>query len=795
MVIKTASPGVLVNEIDLTRGNIDAISTNIGAICGPFQKGPVDKFVLINTEAELQRVFGNPTDENYEYWWSVNNFLDYGGVCYVIRCDDEVGSQTLKTASNAGSAIYVKNEDDFVQNWEGEVGSGNFIARNPGVWGNSLGVAIIDAGADYQVDLKSTGVVDDDNVASTDLWDKTTAGGVLGGTYYRVVSDAITAPVGAFLTLWRASTRIGTAYVTAVTGNSRQLFVSFLPTYTSLLVTDTISITLVGTVKVAINTVYSLGEFLHYSSDSVVNNRANLIFSPGTFTLLQGLNYGLPASPTDRRKANTTQGDSYVYDAASLTWKSAYKLKEDDRITDGDNIFLVGTVSDWYSNQVAFQGVPWYRFASRPGTSRNAVDRGCFNDEMNIIIYDTTGNITGSKGNVLEQYFGVSKLASAITPEGEINYYRHVITTKSNYVFASLNLTPSGTLTALNTVFDTDAVGTTIANDLYCSYVNATRISLTGGVDNLTATLGELQSAYNKFNVENVDNLDYIIQGPGMSNFDDSVAKANFLISIAEDRRDCMVFISPYREIIIGQSDSERITDSIVTFAKELSSSSYAVFDSGYKYSYDRFNDVYRYMPLNADTAGLMAYTSIVAEPWYSPAGMSRGQIRNVVRLAYNPSPTQRDELFANRVNPVVTFPGEGTILFGDKTALGYSSAFDRINVRKLFLVVERAIAKSSRTNLFEFNDEITRSLFKNNTNPFLRNVQARRGMADFLVVCDTSNNTPEIIDRNEFVADIYIKPSRSINYIGLNFVATKTGVTFDESVGLFRGTNQSTNR
>jgi hypothetical protein len=247
--------------------------------------------------------------------------------------------------------------------------------------------------------------------------------------------------------------------------------------------------------------------------------------------------------------------------------------------------------------------------------------------------------------------------------------------------------------------------------------------------------------------------------------------------------------------MVVGQNDSETVTDNLVSFAQELSSSSYAVFDSGYKYTYDRFNDKYRYVPLNGDIAGLMVFSSIVAEPWYSPAGMSRGQIRNVVKLPYNPSKTQRDQLYVDRINPVVTFPGEGTVLFGDKTALGYTSAFDRINVRKLFLVLERAIAKSARTNLFEFNDEITRSLFKNNVNPFLRNVQAKRGMYDFLVVCDASNNPPEVVDRNEFVGDIYIKPSRSINYIGLNFIATKTGVTFDESVGLFRGTNQTTNR
>ena len=246
--------------------------------------------------------------------------------------------------------------------------------------------------------------------------------------------------------------------------------------------------------------------------------------------------------------------------------------------------------------------------------------------------------------------------------------------------------------------------------------------------------------------------------------------------------------VTPPRYAVVGVASPSTVTENILEWANELTSSSYAVIDSGYKYTYDRYNDTYRYLPLNGDIAGLLVNTSINAQPWFSPAGLSRGQIRNVVKLAYNPSKAQRDELYTARVNPVVTFPGEGTILFGDKTALGYSSAFDRINVRRLFLVIEREIAKMSRTVLFEFNDDTTRTLFKNNVNPYLRDVQAKRGMYDFLVVCDETNNTPEVIDRNELIADIYIKPSKSVNFISLNFIATKTGVSFDESVAMFRG-------
>ena len=266
-----------------------------------------------------------------------------------------------------------------------------------------------------------------------------------------------------------------------------------------------------------------------------------------------------------------------------------------------------------------------------------------------------------------------------------------------------------------------------------------------------------------------------------------AVAKANFLIALGEELKTAMVLISPPRCAALDPINAGEITRKIVDWSELIASSSYAVLDSGYKYTYDRFRDKYAYIPLNSDIAGTMANTSLVSQPFFSPAGLARGQIRNVVKLGYDPSKEQRDLLFTDRVNPVVTFPGEGTVLYGDKTSLAYSSAFDRINVRKLFIYCEREIAKIAKQVLFEFNDVPTRVSFKNNVNPFLRDVQSKRGLIDFLVVCDESNNTPEVIDRNEFVADIYIKPNRSINFVQLNFVATKTGISFSESVAMVR--------
>ena len=304
---------------------------------------------------------------------------------------------------------------------------------------------------------------------------------------------------------------------------------------------------------------------------------------------------------------------------------------------------------------------------------------------------------------------------------------------------------------------------------------------LQGGVDGYTVDRPSLLSGYDLFSDAETEEVDYVLMGPSMINMSDTIAKAQKVIDIASTRKDCMAFISPYRGDVIGIASVGDIVDKTVSFFDQLSSSSYAVFDSNYKYIYDRYNDVYRYIPCNADVAGLTLSTTLNQEPWFSPAGFNRGQLRNAVKLAYSPLKDHRDRLYAARVNPVVAFPGEGIVLFGDKTALAYQSAFDRINVRRLFLVLEKAIAQAAKTQLFELNDEFTRQGFKNIVEPFMRSVQSRRGVTDFLVVCDSTNNPPESIDRGEFYAEIFIKPTRSINFITLTFTATRTGASFSE--------------
>ena len=405
-------------------------------------------------------------------------------------------------------------------------------------------------------------------------------------------------------------------------------------------------------------------------------------------------------------------------------------------------------------------------FDKAPGTSPFATALGGSNDEMHIAVIDEDGAITGTKGEVLEVYGAVSKASDAKTPQGDVNYYPDVIYNKSSYIYW-MDHNSSGSN------WGTAAAGTT-----FTDVTSVSDVSLSSGADGSAATTAQKLTAYQKFaDAETVD-VGLIMAGNGDATHIDN------LITIAENRKDAVVFASPERSDVAGVADANTQKDNVVGFFNGIRSSSYVMFDSGYKYMYDRYNDMYRYVPLNGDIAGLSARTDLVADAWYSPAGLNRGIIRGAVKLAFNPTKAQRDELYRARVNPVATFPGQGTVLFGDKTGLSAPSAFDRINVRRLFITLEKAVATASKFQLFEFNDEFTRANFRNIVEPFLREVQGRRGITDFLVVCDETNNTGEVIDRNEFVAEIFVKPARSINFITLQFIATRTGVSFDEVAG-----------
>ena len=463
--------------------------------------------------------------------------------------------------------------------------------------------------------------------------------------------------------------------------------------------------------------------------------------------------------------------------------------------------------SDWFDQQtISLTGstVYWNTLADRPGTSAYAAARDSRFDEVHVVVVDDDGSVTGNAGTVLEKHLALSKAKDAEYSLGSTSYWRKYLANNSRYVFGGSE--PSGTVATgyssgftleTDTGWDQKTSGITFAAN------GASTLSMSGGKNYdggtditasgaLTSTLAKLSSGYDLF--ENTDNydIDFLLMGSANYSKENAQALANKLIAVAETRQDALAFISPYRLAFLNDgtagsvtvNSDATITDNLISFYAPITSSTYAVFDSGYKYMYDRFSDTFRYVPLNGDIAGTCARNDLNNFPWFSPAGTARGAILNAVKLAYNPSKVQRDRLYSNRINPVIFSPGDGIILFGDKTGFGKSSAFDRINVRRLFLYLEKAIAAAARDQLFEFNDEITRTNFVNIIEPFLRDVQSKRGIFDYVVICDETNNTAAVIDNNEFVADVYVKPNRSINFIGLTFVATRTGVSFEEVIG-----------
>ena len=423
-------------------------------------------------------------------------------------------------------------------------------------------------------------------------------------------------------------------------------------------------------------------------------------------------------------------------------------------------------------------------FDSQPQTSEYAAGKSCQGDEMHIVVIDEDGLFTGTPNTVLEKFAFVSKASDAKAADGSNNYYKTVINANSRYIWwmdhtgqvAATSTTNASTISDATLLLNIgDAVE---AGKGFKDLSLAQTISLSGGTDDVVPTEGNIQTAFAEFANADLYDISLVLGGRAPEE------TADFLISnVAEVRKDCVVFLSPLEvstgNIIIGNGSDA--VNKVIAFRDELPSSSYAVMDTGYKYQYDRYNDTYRWVPLNGDIAGLAARTDYTNDAWWSPGGLNRGQIKNVVKLAVNPGQTERDNLYKSGVNPVVTFPGEGTVLFGDKTLLSKPSAFDRINVRRLFIVLEKAIAIAARYQLFEFNDSFTRAQFKNLVEPFLRDVQGRRGIIDYRVKCDDTNNTGEVIDRNEFVADIFIKPNRSINFIKLNFIAARSAVSFEE--------------
>ena len=727
MATPQLSPGALVREVDLTVGRAENVIDNIGAIAGPFAIGPVGEIVDITTEQELINTFGKPisTDNQYEYWMSASSFLSYGGVLKVVRVDDS----TLKNARvgyNTTATVDIKNFDDYNNQ---ATGNYHFAAKTPGTWANGLKVCIIDDKADQIIGINTSNLA---NIGAQ-------------------IGFGVTMPVN-----------------TVVAGSgSTSTFVGYLKGIITGITTNT---TGNSTIEVKI---------------------VSRVSSGGTETQI-----------------DYSSGSEYT----SFVTSKNLIFYNTSGISTGTGSYTVASAVDWYEQQtlgLSNSTLYWKSIAPKPVTTQYSSNRSAKNDSIHIVVVDDDGSITGVQANILEKHIGLSKATDSVSAVNSPlkTYYRNYLANFSKYVYSGTNYyTSTDTLNSIRPV----ATGfTTYSGVAAASFtpvslssggwnkesqgvvfncIGPVSFTLADGADysgnGAKATLGALSTGYDLFlNPEQVG-VDYLICGPGLDTKEDSQAKANKLISIAENRKDCMVTISPYRGSIIDSTNATTQTNNVVDFFSPIVSSSYAIFDSGYKYTYDRFNDLFRYIPCNANVAGLMARTNVASYPWISPAGQERGILNNAIKLPYNPNRDQRDLLYKARENAIINQPGAGILLFGDKTALAYASAFDRINVRRLFLTVEQTLKKAAESQLFQLNNQSTRANFVNIVEPYLRDVQSKGGVYDFLVICDQTNNTPDVIDNNEFRADIFLKPTRSINYITLTFVATRTGVSFQEVAG-----------
>ena len=741
------SPGVVVRERDLT-AQTTPLGLNVGAIAAPFTQGPIEEIVEITNERDLATVFGEPNDSNFEYWFTATQFLAYGGVLKTIRVDDD----TLKNAVDTGTAPKIKNLQHYETTYESSNSNAfTWAARTAGTLGNSIGIFVTDAGPDQIAELPAP-ASGNEWVFQEDLA-LTAASGAAAKVYKYSLELKVNTIVGTFTP--------GVATTIEIGGSAESVDV--------LAWNSTDKILEIGIPNAGVTGIIADGQ-----------------------TVTQGTNTAVIATSGISRLL-------YIgLDAGSIKFATA------DSVNDSNSTAVVfGTMRVEYNEREYLPGSKWINAAARPGTSLYAQQLGGENDELHVLVVDIDGEITGTPGAVLERFVGLSKASDAKTAIGEVNYYKEVIKQRSAYIYwghheaggftggavaangdwggpatRRFNLLRSAAGTVTYPAADV-TVGSKSNATFYYRLQSGVTYTQTGNF--YTIGNADIAAAYDLVADPESETVDFILSGPAGDTDNDALAKATTIINILEERRDCMAFFSPKRTDVIGQTNATTITSNIVDYFDQVPSSNYAVFDSGYKYIYDKYNDVYRYVPCNGDIAGLCLQTAEVAEPWFSPAGFQRGVLRNAIKLAYSPNKTQRDTLYSSRVNPIVSFPGQGILLFGDKTGQGFASAFDRINVRRLFLVIERVIAEAAKSQLFEQNDDAQRSLFFNIVEPYLRDVQGRRGVTDFLVKCDEENNPPDAVDRGEFYAEIFVKPTRTINYITLTFIATRSGVSFTE--------------
>ena len=811
MATPQLSPGVIVREVDLTVGRTENILDNIGAIAGPFSIGPVGEAVQVSTESELLQTFGKPisSDGQNGYWLSASTFLSYGGVLKIVRVDDP----DLKNASAGigvtfADSLKIKNYDQYESTTATPTYS--FAAQTPGDWGNTLKVAAIDDKADQIMginvqDLSALGAQEERPVVQpvSGLTIPNTTGGTesFTGLIKGIITGVSTNTSGdSYLDLKVISRVTGSVEVFTQTG-----VISVASTQPLTTGTTVIPVSSTSGLNVNFNriTIPSTGQTeLEISSIDTGNN---------TITLATGLTGNVnPSSPLNvlRKAYDPTSGTEIKVDYSENDASRSFTANGNIEVLNGSgqvqSSTAISDVKDWYSQQkisLSTGDLLWTSIAPRPVSTDYANQRNSKGDAMHVAVFDDLGTISGIKANLLEKHLFLSKATdTASTESAPLRlWWRDYLAKYSEYIYGGgdfsqiediyRNIKPSAIGFAPNTFTPkVDGWNQPAQDVIFKCFGNA--VYNLGAGNNYSTTNGynvdvsSVTNGYSLFSNPDEEEVDFLLMGPSEGDKISTQVKANYIISLAESRKDCIAVISPFTGDVVNETNSETQTNNILSFFASLASSTYAVFDSGYKYTYDRFTSSFYYLPCNADIAGLMVRTAVNSYPWFSPAGTQRGTINNAVKLAYNPTKSQRDRLYANRINPVITQSGAGTILFGDKTAAAYASAFDRINVRRLFLTIEQAIQAAAKDQLFELNDELTRSNFVNIVDPYMRDIQAKRGVYDYLVVCDASNNTPDIIDNNEFRADIYVKPTKSINYITLTFVATRTGVSFSEVAG-----------
>jgi len=701
---------------------VPSVSSTFGGVAGVFKWGPIEQRVLVGSEDELVSIFGKPNANNHETFYTAANFLAYGNQLYVSRAAED----------SYNAFAYAKNilSESF---------SNTILIKN-----------IRDFESQY-TSLETT-------YANIDFIAK----------YAGSLGSSLKVSICTSLADYQSNLTAGGSNTTINNSNTSFSF--------TLNKGDTFA-----------NVVFS-----HKTGPSIANTTAHYA-SSAMDDLYASLHIGdviLVGNSTTGTQYMTIKAFDLLDETAikddfshsnTVGYYLPMRISFTDKFKQKNNYVVSGSMDVGNAQNTVF-GVQYWEYHNAvvpgPGTSNYVSSRNAtpgVADEVHIVISDAGGKFTGIPGEILEVWSNLSVAKDAKGEQGGSIYYRDVLNKSSRYVWSTSNFLSKDN--APQMAADPElAIG--MMGNYMSSFVNGA-----DGMDESGISEGKIMTAYDLFkSTEDVD-VSLILAGKARGQIGQDIA--NYVIdNICEYRKDCVAFItSPFDDTVNAPGQE---LDNLTTFRNSVTSSSYAVLDTGYKYQYDKYNDTYIWVPLNGDIAGLCVRTDSVRDPWYSPAGFNRGVIKNVVKLSYNPDKNDRDILYRNGINPVVTFPGRGTVLYGDKTLLAKSSAFDRINVRRLFIVLEKSIAIAAKSSLFEFNDDFTRAAFRNLVEPYLRDIQGRRGIYDFRVVCDNTNNTPEVIDRNEFRGDIYIKPARSINFIQLNFVAVRTGVEFEEIVGKF---------